>query len=60
VPDKPRNGVGLAVGPECQGLVANAVQYPVYLVSDPAKSIAEQLTWSQFISPLKPGGPPVS
>jgi hypothetical protein len=29
----------------------------LHLVPDPAKSISEQLPWSQFQLPLKSGGP---
>ena len=58
VPDQPGNGVGLAIGPEGQRLGGNAVEDVVHLIPDPAKSIPEQLTWSQFISPLKSRGPP--
>jgi hypothetical protein len=57
VPDQPRNGVGLAISPEGQRLCGNAVENVLHLVPDPAKSISEQLPWSQFQLPLKSGGP---
>jgi uncharacterized RmlC-like cupin family protein len=51
VPHQPSNGVGLAVSPVCQRLDINAVENVVHLVPDPAKSIPQQLAWSQFSSP---------